>query len=157
MTIEEREGLPEGWIETTLGDLVEPTQQRVPNEEEEFEYIDIASIDRRTKKITAPQQLIGKEAPSRARKVVHTNDVLISMTRPNLNAVAIVDSKLNNQIASTGFDVLRSNKIEPRWLFGFLRTADFVENVSEMVRGALYPAVSSSEIRAFEIPLPPPR
>jgi type I restriction enzyme, S subunit len=60
---------------------------------------------------------LGQDAPSRARKVVQTEDVLVSTTRPNLNAVAMVPDKFNDQIASTGFDVLRAPSIDPRWLF----------------------------------------
>jgi type I restriction enzyme, S subunit len=56
-------------------------------------YIDISSIDRSTKRITEPQTLSIHEAPSRARKHIKKNDILISTVRPNLNTVAIVPDK----------------------------------------------------------------
>jgi type I restriction enzyme S subunit len=77
------------------------------------------------------------------------------MTRPNLNAVALVADKFDGQIASTGFDVLRPVVIEPRWIFGNVRSQRFVEDMSEKVQGALYPAVKSKDVRDFIIPLPP--
>lgn len=82
-------------------------------------------------------------------------DVLVSMTRPNLNAVAMVPKNLDGQIASTGFDVLRAQVIDPRWLFFIVRTTAFVERMSELVQGALYPAVKSKDIRGFRLPVAP--
>jgi type I restriction enzyme S subunit len=76
--------LPFGWITTPIAAFTIDCGQRIPEETEEFKYIDIGSINRETKRIEAPQELIGKNAPSRARKHVRAGDVLVSMTRPNL-------------------------------------------------------------------------
>lgn len=147
--------LPSSWVIAPLGAFTIDCGQRVPDETVEFKYIDIGSINRDTKRIETPQLLLGKDAPSRARKHVRTGDVLVSMTRPNLNAVALVPDELDGQIASTGFDVLRSAGIEPRWVSYLVRTAAFVEAMGELVQGALYPAVRPKDIRGFEAPLAP--
>ena len=148
-------GLPEGWAWTTLGQITRDCDQRVPDTNDEFRYVDIASVDRQSKAITAPQTLLGKEAPSRARKEIRHGDVLVSMTRPNLNAVAMVPEDLDRQIASTGFDVLRASEVDPRWVFNAVRSQDFVERMSSLVQGALYPAVRSKDVRGYELPLAP--
>ena len=147
--------LPKSWAATTLGNVSQDCAQRIPADDELFQYIDIASIDRDKKTVTSPQVLLGKDAPSRARKHVAESDVLVSMTRPNLNAVALVPKPLNGQIASTGFDVLRATEIDPRWIFYTVRSANFVERMCELVQGALYPAVRGKDIRGYEIPLAP--
>ena len=148
--------LPPGWVDTTIGDVVVPkVEQRTPSADEDFIYIDISSVDRVAKKIVNSQILSGKDAPSRARQVVTSGDVLVSMTRPNLNAVAMVSKDLDGQIASTGFDVLRAKNIESRWLYYLVRTNDFVTAMSDLVQGALYPAVRPRDIRNFIIPLAP--
>jgi type I restriction enzyme, S subunit len=147
--------LPAGWIETTINEVTSTTAQRQPQQDESFIYIDIGSIDREKKSISNPQRLEGKDAPSRARKVVRTGDVLVSTTRPNLNAVAMISDEFDNQIASTGFDVLRASGLDTRWLFYLVRTTEFIEVMSELVQGALYPAVRPKDIRAFQIPLAP--
>jgi len=73
----------------TLGELAdEPVEQTGPMSD--FVYFDISSIDRATKKITEPKLLTMSQAPSRAKQVLRAGDVLVSMTRPNLNAVALV-------------------------------------------------------------------
>jgi type I restriction enzyme, S subunit len=138
-----------------MGEVTCEPMQRVPAASEEFNYIDIASVDREVKAITSPQHLRGDKAPSRARKVVRTGDVLVSMTRPNLNAVALVPRQFDGQIASTGFDVLRPNCVDPRWIFGIVRSSEFVNAMSDLVQGALYPAVRSRDIRAYKIPIAP--
>lgn len=147
--------LPSGWVRASLGDICGQPTQRVPNIEEDFTYIDIASVDRDRKAVTKPQLLAGVDAPSRARKVLKTGDVIVSMTRPNLNAVALINMDHNGAIASTGFDVLKAIGIEPRWVFAAVRSAKFVDAMCEKVQGALYPAIKSTDIREYEIPLPP--
>ncbi len=148
--------LPSSWVTAPLGAFTLDCGQRVPEDAEEFKYIDIGSVNRDTKRIETPQQLLGKNAPSRARKHVKAGDVLVSMTRPNLNAVALVPNELDGQIASTGFDVLRaSSGIESRWISYLVRTSAFVDAMSELVQGALYPAVRPRDIRGFEAPLAP--
>lgn len=148
-------GLPEGWAHATLSLLCKQPEQRVPLPDEMFTYIDIASVDRDLKTVSQPQRLLGADAPSRARKLVESGDVIVSMTRPNLNAVALIDEQYNDCVASTGFDVLKPIEVEPRWIFAAVRSARFVDAMCQKVQGALYPAVKSADIREFEIPLPP--
>ena len=147
--------MPEGWSEAPFSAVTVDPVQRVPASTEEIIYIDIGSVDRDTKTIKQPQTMLGKDAPSRARKVIKTGDVLVSTVRPNLNAVALVDRKYEGQFASTGFDVLRSPVLDPRWVFFSVRTPAFVERMTELVQGALYPAVRSKDVRAFTIPIAP--
>ena len=135
--------------------VVSEIAQTGPNGADEFDYIDISSINNQTKRIEAPKRLPSSAAPSRARQHVRANDVLVSMTRPNLNAVALVPSTLNGAIGSTGFHVLRANSsTEPAWLFYAVQSPQFIEAMSELVQGALYPAVRPKDIRAFSLFVP---
>jgi len=149
--------LPQGWKWVKLGDVCENTATRNPSLESDFYYVDISSVDNEIKKIVSPKLTLGKEASSRARKVILENDVIVSTTRPNLNAVAIIPTELNNQIASTGFCVIRAkyNLLDNQYLFSFVKSSYFVENLSDEVRGALYPAVTDKQVFAQYIPLPP--
>lgn len=147
------------WPRVPIGDLCLPTETKDPRDEADqpFLYVDIASIDRQLKTIGAFSELVGAEAPSRARKVIHANDVLVSTVRPNLNAVAIVPRELDGQIASTGFCVLRPRPsvLHHKFLFYFAVTPEFVDELSSKVRGAHYPAVSDGDVKKLAIPLPP--
>lgn len=148
--------LPQGWAHARISEISLPGLQRKPLDDEEFTYIDIGSIDRELKKISTPEKIIGKNAPSRARKIINKGDVLVSLTRPNLNAVALVSEQFENQIASTGFEVIKPYKADSRYIFSLTRSKDFIEVISGVVRGALYPAAKSADVQNYEIPLPPP-
>jgi type I restriction enzyme, S subunit len=109
---EDREPLPDGWAWTTIGEVTQPSvEQRAPEEDRDFTYVEISSIDNVSKRIVSPTILPGRQAPSRARQRLKAGDVLVSMTRPNLNAVAMVPPSLDQAFCSTGFDVLRPIKI----------------------------------------------
>ena len=147
--------LRNSWTQAALEELTIPTEQVEPLPDATFTYIDIGSVDRQTKRVVSPQVLLGKDAPSRARKLLCQGDTLVSMTRPNLNAVALVGAEHDGHIASTGFDVLRSPGLDPRWIAYLVRTSEFVTAMSDLVQGALYPAVSSKHVRAFVAPVAP--
>ncbi len=122
----------------------------------EFTYVDISSVDNKLKRITEYKTIAVEAAPSRAKQRLKSGDVLVSMTRPNLNAVAIVPPELDGAVGSTGFHVLRATEgTEPRWLYYGVQTKDFISAMYELVQGALYPAVRPKDIRAYEIPHPP--
>jgi type I restriction enzyme S subunit len=147
--------LPRGWAIASIGDLVvdrvrqdEPTTQAVP-------YIDIGSIDRERKVIGETEKVTSSTAPTRARQWVSAGDVLVSMTRPNLNAVAIVPEALNGAVASTGFDVLRSLSVTPEWIYYRVRSEAFVQDVCADVQGVVYPAIRPADVRRHELPIPP--
>lgn len=148
-------GLPPGWADATLGDLTVRKVEQAEPQGETFRYIDIGSLDRERKSICQLDEQPSATAPSRARQVVRAGDVLVSMTRPNLNAVAAVPMHLDGATASTGFDVLRPVLVEPGWLLAHVRTRHFVEEMATLVQGALYPAVNSSDVRGSRIPVPP--
>ncbi|HIF9343065.1 TPA: restriction endonuclease subunit S [Photobacterium damselae] len=147
--------LPKGWVVSKIDLLCSKPEQLKPEASRKFNYIDISSVNRETKTICEPSEIFGKDAPSRARKIVNTGDVLVSMTRPNLNAVAKVPDKYNGQIASTGFDVLKPILIEPNWLFSVVKSKSFIDSISGTTIGALYPACKASDIRGYEMPVPP--
>ena len=142
---------------STLDELTVPKiDQTGPTESEEFTYVDISSVDNKTKRIVEPKRLPITDAPSRARQRLKTGDVLVSMTRPNLNAVAIVPPDLDGSIGSTGFHVLRAkDDVDARWLFNAVQSRGFIETMEGFVQGALYPAVRPKDIRGFELCVPP--
>jgi type I restriction enzyme S subunit len=143
----------------TLRDICEEeTGTRDPQAEPDrtFRYVDITSVDNRKKRIIEARSLRGLDAPSRARQVIRAGDVLVSTTRPNLNAVAIVPTDLDDEVCSTGFCVLRAREeLLPDFLFACVRHEGFVAALSDLVKGALYPAVTDGQVRAQSIPLPP--
>ncbi|MGQ9817498.1 MAG: restriction endonuclease subunit S [bacterium] len=120
----------------------------------DFQYIDISNVNTSTGDINV-QILKGYEAPSRARKVVKQNDIIISTVRPNRNAVAIIPEKLDNQICSTGFAVIKAGKVNPWFLFAFFKTKYAINQLVRITMASMYPAVSENDIGSILVPIPP--
>ncbi len=120
-------------------------------------YIDLSAVDNQTKTIGTVQEIAGAEAPSRARQLVASGDILVSTVRPNLNGVARVSSDLDGATASTGFCVLRVDptKLDRNYLYHWVTGARFVDDMIRKATGASYPAVSDRIIGESQIPLPP--
>ena len=141
-----------------LAEVVAPGETRDPRSsgKKEFTYVDIASVCNRTFSIVSPKFIAGTDAPSRARKVIKTGDVLYATTRPYLKSIASVTESLNNQICSTGFCVLRpTERILPEWLFYCATSDEVLSQITPLMRGATYPAVTDKDILGAVIPLPP--
>ncbi|WP_081060229.1 restriction endonuclease subunit S [Burkholderia territorii] len=125
--------------------------------EETFQYIDISSVDVQVGAIVNQQDVEGVDAPSRARKVVRAYDLLVSTCRPTRGAVAVVPRELHNQIASTGFSVVRPKKgINPYYLQFALRLSSTMEQFRKWSTGSSYPAILDEDVAKTLIPVPEP-
>jgi type I restriction enzyme S subunit len=126
----------------------------VPNQE--IDYIDLSAVDNEQKSIISKQIIVGKSAPSRARQIIRTGDILVSTVRPYLNGVARVTKEFDNATASTGFCVLRPipEKVDRSFLFHWVKSSDFVSDMVQKSTGASYPAISDRIIKSSRIPLP---
>ncbi|HFS0809782.1 TPA: restriction endonuclease subunit S [Pseudomonas aeruginosa] len=124
-----------------------------------FQYVDLSSVDKGRKVIDLDNvaEISSAEAPSRARQLVVAGDVLVATVRPNLNGVAVVPAELNGATASTGYCVLRADEknLHGRYLFHWVQTGSFVEDMMSKATGANYPAVSDKIVKESKIPLPP--
>ncbi|MCX6913826.1 MAG: restriction endonuclease subunit S, partial [Verrucomicrobia bacterium] len=150
--------MKEGWQTKTLGEVLQRTETVNPlqSPEAEFDYIDVSSVSNATFQIQATQRLKGKDAPSRARKLVRANDILFATIRPTLQRIAVVPEHLDQQVCSTGYFVLRPKPgIDHRFVFYSLFTENFMGQMESLQKGASYPAVTDGDVKAQEIPVPP--
>jgi type I restriction enzyme S subunit len=150
--------MKKGWEMKRLGDVLQKTETVNPllSPNEEFDYIDVSSVSNVTFQIEQTQRLKGKDAPSRARKLVRENDILFATIRPTLQRVAIVPNNLDQQVCSTGYFVLRTKPgIDHRFIFYSLFTERFMEQMEKLQKGASYPAVTDGNVREQFIPIPP--
>jgi len=146
------------WNTVPLGEVVERVGRAGPDPRgRTFSYVDLSSIDAASKTITTATDLLSEDAPSRARQNLIAGDVLVSTVRPNLNGVAVVPASLDGAVGSTGFSVLRARfaALDPRYLFHWVRTPAFIDNMTRRSTGASYPAVTDAVVKASPIPLPP--
>ncbi|WP_147313805.1 restriction endonuclease subunit S [Deminuibacter soli] len=145
-----------------LGDVVEfsnETWNQKDGFENEFPYIEISEIDLTSGKIQNISYIPISEAPSRARMVIRTNDIIVSSTRPHRGAIAFINEQQNGFIASTGFAVLRKllrADISKEYLFYILRTQICLQQMLQRSSGGSYPAITTEELKKIFIPIPSP-
>lgn len=119
-----------------------------------FPYIEISAIGLGTNDYfttTTPIQ----EAPSRARQVVRTDDILVSLTRPHRGAIAKIKQADNLAIASTGFAVLREIKLKDfdrDFLLNVLLSSICLPQLLQRSSGGNYPAITSDQLDKILIP-----
>ena len=72
--------MPKNWEVRAIRDLILDTETRNPEKEpaKQIKYIDVSSVSNKAFCVIGCQDFIGKDAPGRARKIVNTNDVIIS-------------------------------------------------------------------------------
>lgn len=140
-----------------ISNVVAPKIERASKDfksDDLIRYVDISSINNKTNVIVGYTEYIKSEAPSRAQQHVKANDIVVSTVRPILNNVARIDDTYGNIVASSGFCVLRAEKIESDYLFGIVSMQPFANYLSSLTTGANYPAVSDKDILNFMIPYP---
>lgn len=123
----------------------------------ELYYIDLSSVNTGNKKIEATELITKTNAPSRAKQIVKSKDIIFGTTRPMQERLALIPDWLDNQICSTGYCVLRGDKeiVKEKWIYYNLLKTDFYKYVELNQKGASYPAISDSEIKNYKIPIPP--
>ena len=150
--------MPKSWRIEIVINIVEKTKQKNPSQTPEltFKYVDVSGISNEFYKIIEYRTYNGSNAPSRARKLVQTDDVLFATVRPTLRRMAYIDEKYNGEICSTAFCVLRSKKsvLSSLYLYYCVQRDEFIEELAKLQRGASYPAITDNDVKIQQIPLP---
>jgi type I restriction enzyme, S subunit len=148
----------EGWKHIEINKIVLKTRLKDPTKEPEkqFYYIDVSSVSNILFKIAEPNYMTGKEAPSRARKLIQTEDVIFATVRPTLKRIAFIPKEFDGQICSTGYCVLKAdkNQVDPLFLYFSLLPDFFMEKIEKLQRGASYPAIRDYDLKSQKIFLP---
>lgn len=149
---------PGRWTQTTLGEICEVDPEVLGASTPRnfrFRYIDISSVSPLA--IAAElQETSFALAPSRARKKVRKDDVLMATVRPNLKAFARVKES-ENLVASTGFAVLRAREgvSDPKFIEQVLFTPEIESQIEGLVAGSNYPAITISNVKRLKLLAPP--
>ena len=124
--------------------------------EETIFYIDISSVENGTGRFLGYKEVLSSEAPSRARRGVRNDDILISTVRPNLKAFTLLKAVEERAVASNGFAVLRARSgiADPAFIYASVFSDRAVgQMVSRMGKGS-YPSINQSDVASIQIALP---
>lgn len=120
-----------------------------------FRYVELADINSSIGIIDNFTEVTGKEAPSRAKRVLKTGDVIISSVEGSLEKAALVDREQEGYLASTGFFQLRSEKIFPEVLLVLAKSFVMQMQLQRQAAGTILSAVPKEAINSFLIPFLP--
>ncbi len=147
----------EDWEEVKIRDFVKTnTNSANKNYSHQIiKYLDTGSLTEG--KVEALQEFDFHEAPSRAKRLVQHNDVLLSTVRPNQKHYGIVKNPVENLVVSTGFCVITCEDIDPHFIYILLTTSDMTEYLHSIAEGSTsaYPSLKPKDIEAIEFQLPP--
>ena len=129
---------------------INPRRKFQPRKGENFQYIEISEVDLATGEYNK-SEILGEDAPDRAQWVVQQNDVIISTVRPIRNAVSLIRENGKNIVCSSGFAVLKAEKIEPEYLFVYLKTRPIIELLDRKTTATMYPAITVEDILETKI------
>ena len=122
-----------------------------------FNYIDISCVENGTGLFLGANRIASAEAPSRARRAVERDDVLVSTVRPNLRAFAILTEIPHRAVASTGFAVIqpKDDSLLSQFLIHMIRNEMSVAQMVRMMDKGSYPSINQANVESIRISLPP--
>ncbi len=148
--------IPEDWGVKKLGKIAEIDPENISSstpQEYLFSYISLEDVDYGT--LRNLTEIKFKNAPSRARRKVKKDDVLIATVRPNLKSHLLIENEVKDWICSTGFAVVRCKDANSRFIFNHLFSSIIDKQIETLITGSNYPAINSNDVRNLQIPLPP--
>nr|WP_257791432.1 restriction endonuclease subunit S [Methanosphaera sp. BMS] len=138
----------EEWEEKYLKDVcVINPKTEVP---EVFNYIDLESVNSGI--LTDAQKIRKNDAPSRAQRKLDKKDILFATVRPyqQNNYYFNLDG---TYVASTGYAQIKA-KENSQYLYYFLHTKQFLNEVMKRCTGTSYPAINSNDLKTIKIKIP---
>ena len=148
--------IPEDWEVKCIKDIgfVDPENlSSTTSPDYEFNYISLEQINMGI--LLSTTKYTFATAPSRARRVLDCDDVLISTVRPNLMSHYIVQQEVKDLVCSTGFSVVRCVKEQlcSGYLYQHLFSTVINNQIEMLVSGSNYPAINSTDVRNLKIQL----
>ena len=94
----------------------------------------------------------GKDAPSRARRLVQKGDILASAVVGSVDKAALVGDENHGCLASTGFFHFRPNNISSEFLLILVRSKLVTMQMQQEATGGILSAVPDTRLKNIVIP-----
>lgn len=122
-----------------------------PKDNQTYRYIELSNIGN-LGEITGASLDLGCNLPSRARRKVSKNDVIVSSIEGSLASCAIVSEQHHQALCSTGFYVVSSEKINSETLLILFKSEPIQQLLKQGCSGTILTAINKDEF--LNIPLP---
>lgn len=135
-------GIPEGWTQGSIADIAKLNAKSWTTKSApvQVHYVDLANTKNGV--IESVTTYDFDEAPSRARRILHSGDTIVGTVRPGNRSFAFIGETEQPLTGSTGFAVL-SPKEEFWTSFVYLATTndDAIDEYARLADGGAYPAI----------------
>ncbi|WP_407842763.1 restriction endonuclease subunit S [Campylobacter coli] len=122
-----------------------------PKNNENYSYIELANIGNNGN-ISEPISDLGKNLPTRARRIVSKGDVIISSIEGSLSSCALITQEFDKHLVSTGFFVLNSKLLNGETLLVMFKSQIFQEYLKKFPSGTILCAINKEELSKILIP-----
>ena len=117
-----------------------------------YKYIELANIGK-SGEITGCDIQDGENLPTRARRLVHQDDVIVSSIEGSLESCALVTDDYDGALCSTGFYVLQSSKLNPETLLTLFKSLPMQQLMKKGCSGTILTAISKPELEKLPVPI----
>jgi restriction endonuclease S subunit len=135
-----------------LGNFVKIKDRNfTPDEKVQYKYIELANISSNGE-ITGYTENFGNELPSRARRKVQKEDVIVSSIEGSLESIALITEDWKNALCSTGFFAIQSEKINSETLLVLLKMKVGQLQLKKGCKGTILTAIGKDELSKIILP-----
>ena len=117
-----------------------------------FQYVELSNITSSVGTIDGFSEVSGSEAPSRAKRVLKPNDVILSSVEGSLEKVALVGKEQDGYLASNGFFQFRSKDILPEVLLVLAKSFVLQMQFEKQTAGTILTAVPKEAVKNIVVP-----
>lgn len=122
-----------------------------------YNYISIKDVNQEIGQINFKNIIayLGRDIPTRASKIpLNKNDIIVSLVRPEIGNIALINKDLPSYIVSNAFVVIHPKKEEDAKYIYFMLRSKSILNQMGFLRKGLIPNINKSQLIQLMIPYP---
>ncbi len=124
----------------------------LPNDNTRYKYIELSDIGVNGE-ISGCTYEYGSNLPSRARRIVHAGDIIISSIEGSLQSCAIITEEYDGALCSTGFYVLSPRIINSETSLVLFKSSAIQALLKRACTGTILTAMNKDEFTAINLPV----
>lgn len=122
-----------------------------PDDKTEYSYIELSNVGQQGN-VSGCKKMYGTDLPTRARRRVSTNDVILSSIEGSLSKCALITSECDGYLCTNGFYVVNCDCINPETLMMLFKSKPIQALLKKGCSGTILSAIGKEEL--LKIPLP---
>lgn len=136
-----------------IGDIcIIKDKNYIPEGKTEYSYIELANVGQEGN-ISDCDKLLGMELPTRARRIVTTDDVIISSVEGSLSKCALVTEEYDGFICTNGFYVVKCDVINSETLLMLFKSKPIQALMKKGCSGTILSAIGKEELKKIPLPI----